>query len=77
MRDQFCVEITDTTAEELAAAGVDHRAALLELNRLFTAWVETEYHRPHPHRDRPVPWERWEAGGTSRAGPRRCRPPTI
>ena len=52
VRDQFLVEVTDTTAEDLAAAGVDHAAALLELNRLFTAWVETEYHRRDPFRDR-------------------------
>ena len=32
-------------SEDLAAAGVDHATALLELNRLFVAWVETEYHR--------------------------------
>ncbi|MCB9438644.1 MAG: DDE-type integrase/transposase/recombinase [Mycolicibacterium sp.] len=62
VRDQFCVEITDTTAEELAAAGVDHRAALLELNRLFTAWVETEYHRRTHTETGQSPWERWEAG---------------
>ncbi|HZE15161.1 MAG TPA: hypothetical protein VE197_05285, partial [Mycobacterium sp.] len=30
-----------TSSEDLAAAGVDHAAALLELNRLSTAWVET------------------------------------
>ena len=45
VREQFLVEVTDTTSEDLAAAGVDHTGALLELNRLFMAWVETEYHR--------------------------------
>jgi len=62
VREQFCVEITDTTAEELAATGVDHRTALLELNRLFTAWVETEYHRRTHTETGQSPWERWEAG---------------
>ena len=69
VRDQFCVEITDTTAEELAAAGVDHRAALLELNRLFTAWVETEYHRrttPRPASPRGTLGGRLEQAGPDR-----------
>ena len=60
VREQFLIEVTDTTAEDLAAAGVDHAAALLELNRLFTAWVETEYHR-RTHSE------------TGQAPPRRCR----
>jgi len=62
VREQFLVELTDTTAEELAATGVDHRTALLELNRLFTAWVETEYHRRTHTETGQSPWERWEAG---------------
>ncbi|HXS31160.1 MAG TPA: DDE-type integrase/transposase/recombinase, partial [Steroidobacteraceae bacterium] len=45
VREQFLVEVTDTSSEDLAAAGVDDATALLELNRLFVAWVETEYHR--------------------------------
>ncbi len=45
VREQFLIEVTDTSGEDLAAAGVDHATALLELNRLFVAWVETEYHR--------------------------------
>ena len=39
----FLIEVTDTASEDLAAAGVDDATALLELNRLFTAWVETEF----------------------------------
>jgi transposase InsO family protein len=36
--------------------------ALLELNRLFVAWVETEYHRrTHTETGQP-PLDRWEAG---------------
>ena len=64
VRDQFCVEIVDTTAEELLATGVDHRTALLDLNRLFTAWVETEYHRRTHTETGQAPWDRWEAGWT-------------
>jgi hypothetical protein len=62
VREQFGVELTDTTAEGLAATGVDHRGALLELNRLFTAWVETEYHRRIHTDTGQAPWDRWEAG---------------
>lgn len=67
VREQFLVEIVDTTAEELLATGVDHRTALLELNRLFTAWVETEYHRrPHTETGQ-APLQRW-SDGWSRLG---------
>ena len=48
VREQFLIEVTDTSSEDLAAAGVDDATALLELNRLFVAWVETEYHSPFP-----------------------------
>ncbi|BBY57177.1 hypothetical protein MSAR_36530 [Mycolicibacterium sarraceniae] len=64
MREQFLVEIVDTTAEQLAATGVDHRTALLELNRLFTAWVETEYHRRTHTETGHAPLDRWEQGWT-------------
>jgi hypothetical protein len=62
VREQFLVEITDTTAEELAAAGTDHRSALLELNRLLTGWIETEYHRRTHSETGQTPLDRWEAG---------------
>ncbi|WP_204815100.1 DDE-type integrase/transposase/recombinase [Mycobacterium riyadhense] len=62
VREQFLVEVTDTTSEDLAAAGVDHATALLELNRLFVAWTETEYHRrTHTETGQP-PLARWDAG---------------
>ena len=62
VREQFLVEVTDTTSEDLAAAGIDHATALLELNRLFTAWVETEYHRRTHTETGQTPLARWEAG---------------
>ncbi len=62
MREQFLVEVTDTTTEDLAAAGVDHTGALLELNRLFMAWVETEYHRRTHTETGQSPLVRWETG---------------
>jgi len=52
VRDQFLVEVS--------ARGV---ASLVELNRLFAAWVETVYHR-RPHSETGVaPLERFTAGG--------------
>jgi GNAT superfamily N-acetyltransferase len=62
VREQFLVEVTDTTSEDLAAAGVDHPGALLELNRLFMAWVETEYHRRTHSETGQAPLARWDAG---------------
>ena len=62
VRQQFLVEVTDTTSEDLTAAGVDHATALLELNRLFMAWTETEYHRRiHTETGQP-PLARWQDG---------------
>jgi putative transposase len=62
VREQFLLEVTDTASEDLAAAGVDDATALLELNRLFTAWVETEYHRRTHTETGQSPLARWEAG---------------
>ena len=62
VREQFLVEVTDTTADELAAAGTDHRTALWELNRLLTAWIETEYHRRIHTETGQAPLDRWDAG---------------
>jgi putative transposase len=54
VRDQFLVEITESAAA--AISGLD------ELNRLFTAWVETVYHpRPHSETGAP-PLRRWHEG---------------
>jgi putative transposase len=49
VRDQFLVEIG--TGRELAD--------LVELNRLFTAWVETVYHRREHSETHQTPWDRW------------------
>lgn len=62
VRDQFLVEVSDTSSEDLITAEVDHATALLELNRLFTAWVETEYHRRVHSETAQTPLARWEAG---------------
>jgi putative transposase len=62
VREQFLVEVTDTTVEDLTAAGTDHRSALLELNRLLTGWIETEYHRRVHSETGQSPLDRWDAG---------------
>jgi putative transposase len=67
VREQFLVEITGEITGELATDGPDrarHRVTDLdELNRLFTAWVETVYHRRiHSETGHP-PLARWHAGG--------------
>ncbi|MDI9941575.1 DDE-type integrase/transposase/recombinase [Rhodococcus sp. IEGM 1351] len=62
VREQFLVEVADTTAEDLTAAGINHRTALLELNRLLTGWIETEYHRRTHSETGQSPLVRWEAG---------------
>lgn len=62
VREQFLVEVSDTATDDLAATGVDHRTALLELNRLFTAWVETEYHRRVHSETGQSPLDRWDTG---------------
>ncbi len=51
VRDQFLVEVD--------ARGV---ASLVELNRLFAAWVETVYHRRTHSETGVAPLERYEAG---------------
>ncbi|MFB9727607.1 DDE-type integrase/transposase/recombinase, partial [Haloechinothrix salitolerans] len=58
VRDQFLVELTGDEHE----TGRHPVGDLLELNRLFTAWVETVYHRrPHSETGTP-PLQRWQAG---------------
>jgi putative transposase len=58
VRDQFLVEITGEPGDQ----GRHQVADLLELNRLFTAWVETAYHRTvHSETGQP-PLARWQTG---------------
>jgi putative transposase len=55
VRGQFLAELTDARAAQVPD--------LAALNRLFTAWVEAEYHvREHSETGQP-PLARWEAGG--------------
>jgi putative transposase len=58
VREQFLVEITG----DPEVAGRHHVTDLAELNRLFSAWVETVYHRSvHSETGQP-PLARWQAG---------------
>jgi len=58
VREQFLVEITGETDEP----NRHHVSDLLELNRLFTAWVETVYHRRTHSETGQAPLARWNAG---------------
>ena len=71
------VEITDTTAEELAAASLDARTALAELNALLTAWIETEYHQRIHTETGQTPTDRWQQGWSRLGRTRRCPPQRI
>ncbi|MGH4004203.1 MAG: Mu transposase C-terminal domain-containing protein [Pseudonocardiaceae bacterium] len=62
MRDQFLVEVADTSAADLAQAQLTPAAALLELNGLFTAWVESVYHHQVHSETRQTPLARWNDG---------------
>ena len=62
VRDQFLVEVTDSTAAELTERGLTHAAALLELNALFTAWVESQYHHRVHSETGQTPLQRWDDG---------------
>jgi putative transposase len=55
VNDQFLVEITG----DPDVAGRHHIADLAELNRLFAAWVETQYHRSIHSETGQTPMDRW------------------
>jgi len=58
VREQFLVEITG----EPDVIGRHHVTDLAELNRLFAAWVETQYHRAVHSETGQTPLARWCAG---------------
>jgi transposase InsO family protein len=62
VREQFLVEVAETSAADLTASQLTHATALLELNTLFTAWVESVYHhQPHSETGQ-SPLARWNDG---------------
>jgi len=62
VREQFLVEVTDSSTEQLAEQGLSPAAALLELNALFTAWVESVYHHNVHSETGQTPLQRWDDG---------------
>ena len=62
VREQFLVEVDDTPAEQLAEQGLTQAAALLQLNGLFTAWVESVYHHRVHSETGQTPLARWDDG---------------
>jgi transposase InsO family protein len=62
VRDQFLVEVHDTSAAELAERGLTPAAGLLELNGLFTGWVEAVYHHQVHSETGQTPLARWHDG---------------
>jgi putative transposase len=64
LREQFLVEITgEPTGTGADQPGRHLVADLIELNRLFTAWVEQVYHRRIHAETGQAPLHRWLAGG--------------
>lgn len=62
VRDQFLVEVSDSTAEDLTGRGLSQAGALLELNALFTAWAESVYHHRVHSETGQSPLARWDEG---------------
>lgn len=62
VRDQFLVEVTDSSPAEVAERGLTPAAGLLELNALLTAWVESVYHHQVHSETKQGPLARWDAG---------------
>ena len=63
VREQFLVEVTGEISGESTEPGRHPVTDLGELNRLFTAWVETVYHRQIHSETGAAPLARWQAGG--------------
>lgn len=59
VREQFLVELSTPDSQSLVPD-------LVSLNRLFTAWVETEYHRSTHSETGQRPLQRWQAGDPPR-----------
>lgn len=62
VRDQFLVEVADSSAADLAKRDLTPAAGLLELNAWFTAWVESVYHHQVHSETGQAPLTRWNDG---------------
>ena len=65
VREQFLVEITGDPGQ----GGRRQVTSIGELNRLFTAWAETVYHRRVHSETGQAPLQRWEEGWAGAAPP--------
>ena len=65
VREQFLVEITGDPGE----TGRRHVTSIGELNRLFTAWTDTVYHRRGHSETGQAPLQRWADGWAGAAPP--------
>lgn len=65
VRDQFLVEVADTSAAELAAQQHTPAEALFTLNSQFTAWCESVYHHRVHSETGHTPITRWNDGWDS------------
>ncbi|WP_160312354.1 Mu transposase C-terminal domain-containing protein, partial [Streptacidiphilus albus] len=73
VRGQFLIETADLADRPADQAA----AALAEMNRKFTAWVETEYH-PRKHSETGQgPLARWQEGWEKGQGPRLPHPDLL
>ena len=61
VRDQFLVELTGQEVAKIEESAPDHAAGLAEMNRLFSAWVETVYHHNIHSETKQKPLDRWDA----------------
>ena len=75
VNDGFLVELAAGTPAA-ALAALDVPDALLELNRLFTAWVEQVYHHRVHSETQATPLARWDAS-TATTPPRLPAPATL
>ncbi len=62
VREQFLVEVADSSAADLAERQLSPAAGLLELNAQFTAWVEAVYHHQVHSETGQSPLQRWNDG---------------
>ena len=62
VREQFLVEVADSSAAELAERQLTPATGLLELNAQLTAWVEAVYHHQAHSETGQTPLQRWNDG---------------
>jgi transposase InsO family protein len=69
VREQFLVELTEEAIGKIVEAHPGPADALAEVNRLFTAWVETVYHRATHSETDQTPLDRWDTSWAAAGHP--------